>query len=63
MIGFDTAHHGDDLNICSKSYVANEVYELLEQCLDDNIEGMKKYKSVYLRKDKLKRINAMDKGE
>jgi hypothetical protein len=63
MIGFDTAHHGDDLNICPKSYVANEAYELLEQCLNDNIEGIKKYKSVYLRKDKLKRIDAMDKGE
>ena len=60
IIGFDTNHSGDNLKICPKSYVANEAYELLEQCLDDNIEGMKKYKSVYLRKDKLKKINLIN---
>ena len=58
MIGFDTAHSGDNLDDCSKVYVMNETNNLLEQCLDDNIKGMKKYKSVYLRKDKLKKINA-----
>ena len=58
MIGFDTNHSGDNLESCSKNYVMNEVNELLKQCLDDKIEGVKKYKSVYERKDKLKKINA-----
>lgn len=58
MIGFDTAHSGDGLDTCPKSYVMSEATDLLEQCLSDSINGIKKYKSVYLRKDKLKKINA-----
>lgn len=57
MIGFDTAHSGDGLDTCSKDYVMNETNNLLEQCLSDDIEGMRRYKAVYLRKDKLKKIN------
>lgn len=57
IIGFDTNHYGDDLNNCSKSYVINETNSLAKQCLKDNIEGMKKYKSFYFRKAKLKLIN------
>ena len=62
MIGFDTAHSGDDLVSCSKEMVINETNNLLEQCLSSSIDGMKKYKSVYERKDKLKKI-AIDKEE
>ena len=57
IIGFDTNHAGDDMNSCSKDYVVEQTESLLEQCLDDSIEGMKKYKYKYLRKDKLKMIN------
>jgi len=54
MIGFDTNHLNDNLIDCSKYYVMSECESLIDQCLDDNIEGMKKYKTFYLRKDKLK---------
>ena len=57
IIGFDTAHSGDDLITCSKEYVINETTNILEQCLSDDIENIEKYKSIYLRKDKLKKIN------
>jgi hypothetical protein len=57
IIGFDTNHYGDDLMSCSKEFVINETNSVLEQCLDDEIEGMKKYKNIYQRKDKLKIIN------
>jgi len=63
MIGFDTSHYGDDINSCPKYYVMNEVENLLDQCIDDKIEGMKKYKLNYLRKDKLKKIITIDKKE
>lgn len=56
MIGFDTNHSGDDLINCSEVYVLSETQNLLEQCLSMNIEGMKKYLTVYLRKDKLSKI-------
>ena len=59
IIGFDTAHCDDNLLTCSKEFVINETNDLLEQCLGDDIEGIKKYKSVYLRKDKLKNIEKM----
>ena len=58
IIGFDTGHSGDDLNTCSFDFVLNETESMRDQCLDDSIEKMKKYKSVYLRKDKLKKIDA-----
>ena len=58
MIGFDTAHAGDNLSTCSKEYVISETNEMIEQCLSDDIRGIRKYKSVYLRKYKLKNINA-----
>lgn len=47
MIGFDTSHFGDCKESCSKDFVINEVNNLLEQCLDDNIEGIKAYKDYY----------------
>ena len=58
MIGFDTAHYGDNPSDQSKDFVLKETNYLLEQCLDDNIEGIEKYKSIYLRKDKLKKLDA-----
>lgn len=58
IIGFDTNHYGDNLISCSKNYVISETNDMLEQCLNDSIEGMKKYKSFFLRPDKLKKINA-----
>jgi len=58
MIGFDTAHAGDDSYVCSKEFVINETHEMIEQCLSDDIKGMNLYKAIYLRKDKLKLINA-----
>ena len=58
IIGFDTSHYGDTLDSCSLSYVMYETTNLLNQCLDDSIERMKEYKSIYFRKDKLKEINA-----
>jgi len=57
MIGFDTAHFGDNEINCSRNFVSNEVADLLEQCLDDKIEGISKYKTIYLRKKKLEKIN------
>jgi hypothetical protein len=57
IIGFDTAHCDDGLDTCPKTYVMSETNKLLEQCLDDGITEIQKYKSVYLRKDKLKKIN------
>jgi len=62
MIGFDTGHFGDSMETCPKFYVFSETNNLLEQCLSDSIDGMKKYKSFYERKDKLKKI-AIDKEE
>ena len=59
MIGFDTNHFGDNIESCSKEFVMNEVDKLLDQCLDDSIEGIEKYKTLYLRKDKLKYLNSL----
>ena len=59
MIGFDTAHYGDDIYKCSKEYVIKETNDLLEQCLDESIKGIYEYKRIYLRKDKLKRIESL----
>jgi hypothetical protein len=56
ILGFDTGHCGDNPIYCSKDYVENETNSMLEQCLNDDIEGMKKYKTIYLRKNKLKTI-------
>jgi len=61
MIGFDTGHLVDDMITCPKEYVLTEVDSLLEQCLSCNIEGIKKYKSIYSRKKKLKEINKKSK--
>lgn len=58
IIGFDTNHYGDNLFQCSKDYVIFETNNMLEQCLNDDIEGMKKYKLKFFRLDKLKKINA-----
>lgn len=58
ILGFDTAHLGDNLLTCSKLFVIREVDKLKEQCLDDNIESIRIYKQKYLRKDKLKIIEA-----
>jgi len=57
IIGFDTNHHSDNLENCSLDFVSNEVVRLLEQCLSDDIVGIDKYKTTYLRKDKLKKID------
>ncbi len=57
MIGFDTNHYGDNLEKCSESYVINETQNILDQCLNTKIDGIEKYLSRYLRKDKLKKIN------
>ena len=62
MIGFDTAHYGDDLISCSEHYVVNETEDLLEQCLSDGIDGMKKYKQLYLRNDKLCILDLLEKN-
>ena len=59
IIGFDTNHSGDNITKCSKDYVIDETNSLLEQCLDNDIEGIKKYKYIYLRKDKLKVISSL----
>ena len=62
MFGFDTSHYGDTLITCPKNYVMRDTKELLEQLLDDDIENMKRYKSIYYRKDrkdKLELINKM----
>ena len=56
MIGFDTNHHGDSLSTCPKNYVLGEAESLLEQCLCDNVENIKKYKYKILRRNKLKKI-------
>ena len=60
IIGFDTNHYGDSEYNCPKQYVLKETYNLLEQFLDDNNKEIKKYKYVYLRKDKLKKINEIN---
>lgn len=60
IIGFDTNHSGDNLITCSRFFVFNETNNLLEQCLSDDIDGMKKYKNVYLRNDKLKELNNLN---
>jgi hypothetical protein len=59
MIGFDTNHLNDNLTNCTKEYVMDEVQSLLDQCLDNDIEGMKKYKNFYSRRDKLKKLNSL----
>jgi hypothetical protein len=56
MIGFDTSHARDNLINCDFNYVVNEVASLLEQCLDDSIDGMENYKTIYSRKKKLNRL-------
>lgn len=56
MIGFDTAHLNDNKINCSKDYVINETKKLLEQCLNDSFKDIKKYKNVFLRKEKLQKI-------
>lgn len=56
IFGFDTAHYEDNGYNCPKEYVMSETEKLLSKCLDDDIEGMKKYKSFYYRRDKIKRI-------
>ena len=60
IIGFDTNHFNDNMIKCTKDYVISETDSLLEQCLDDNIKGIKKYKYIYLRKDKLKSIGSLN---
>ena len=55
---FDTNHFGDNSETCSKEYVISESDCMLDQCLDDEIKGMKKYKLNYIRNYKLKSINA-----
>lgn len=57
IIGFDTAHSGDNSSNCSKSFVISETDNLLNQCLNDDIQEIKKYKSKFLRKSKLNNIN------
>jgi hypothetical protein len=59
IIGFDTNHAGDDLNNCSRNFVIAETEFLLNQCLDDNIDAIKKYKYIYTRRDKLKAIGSL----
>lgn len=59
MIGFDTGHFEDNEYNCPKEYVMSETLSLVDQCLSDDIKGMKKYKSIYLRRDKLKEINKL----
>lgn len=59
MIGFDTAHAFDDLISAPKEYVLKEVDYLLEQCLDNGIDGIKDYKKVYSRSKKIKKINGV----
>lgn len=61
MIGFDTNHYGDDIETCSKEYVKLQAEKLMHQCLDDKIEGVKKYKYKYSRKEKLENINHITK--
>lgn len=56
IIGFDTNHASDSSYTCTKKYVMNVVESMREQCIDDRIEGIKKYKTVFLRKNKLKSL-------
>jgi hypothetical protein len=60
VIGFDTAHSGDSLLSCPKEYVISQTESMLEQCLSDDIFKIQKYKSVYSRKDKLKKISQIN---
>ena len=60
MIGFDTNHSGDNLSRCSKNYVLGEAESLLEQCLCDNVESIKKYKYKILRCNKLNKIENIE---
>jgi hypothetical protein len=58
IIGFDTAHAGDNLISCSKDYVMIETDNLLDQCLCGDVYN--KYKNEYIKKlrcNKLKIIN------
>lgn len=58
IIGFDTNHYNDNKQNCSKEYVIGETEDLLEQCLDDSVDiNIKKYKNMYLRKEKLLKVN------
>ena len=50
MIGFDTAHYGDDMIRCSKEYVLEETKSLLDQC-------NKEFKR--LRRKKLNKLNEL----
>jgi hypothetical protein len=57
MIGFDTSHYGDNKENCNKEYVIRQSEYLIDQCLDDKIEGVKKYKYRCSMKEKLININ------
>jgi hypothetical protein len=62
VIGFDTSHYGDNEYNCHKSYVMNETIDLMNQCLDNNVKSIKKYKKQYIsdnRKNKIKKINSI----
>jgi len=63
MIGFDTNHYGDSIEKCSKEYVIHQSEYLMEQCLNNKIEGVMKYKLAYSRKEKLKNINQVIKNK
>lgn len=56
IIGFDTAHYGDNEINCTKEFVMRESKNLLNQCLNDKIDGIKKYKTNIDRRNKLNRI-------
>lgn len=57
IIGFDTGHYGDNPQNCDKDFVSNEIVRLLDQCLDDSDEEIRKYKIKYLRRKKLEKID------
>lgn len=64
IIGFDTGHYNDSLFNCPKSYVLSETNRLLDQCISDNVEGIKKYRKKYIidiRRKKLQKISIIDK--
>jgi hypothetical protein len=45
IIGFDTCHYGDNMDNCSLDFVIEEANYLLEQCLDDSDDDIRKYKT------------------